>query len=164
MTAPSYYNCECTMKYQIREHIGDCVETVEASSLEEAREKAQEWLATGDYGDEEDYYSVTITDEEGNETDVELVAGGPTVPPCVSGKRHKWQSPHELVGGNEGNPGEFGCGAGQLRFLEVCCHCGRYRQTITKSVADQYPRTPERVTYHEADEESRLWAGLEGED
>lgn len=150
------------MKYQIRDHDSGCEETVDAASLEEAKEKAQEWLATGDYGDQEDYCHATIADEDGNETVVELVVGGPPEPPCVSGNHHEWESPYELVGGIRENPGVWGLDCGQLKILEVCCNCGRYRQTITKSLAGQYPCTPERVTYLEADEKSEAWAGLAG--
>lgn len=150
------------MKYEIYDHDSGCTETLEAASLEEAKEKAQAWLAACEYGDHaEDYYNVTITDEDGEETVVEFVVGGPPEPPCVSGEKHEWESPYELVGGIRENPGVWNLDGGQLKMLEVCCHCGRYRQTISKSLAGQYPRTPERVTYREADQESRIWAGLE---
>jgi hypothetical protein len=150
------------MKYRIREHDSDCEETVEASSLEEAIEMAQDWLSECEYAEHpEDYYEVTITDEDGDETVAEVVVGGPAEPPCVSGKEHEWESPYEVVGGIQENPGVwFHHQAGQLRMEEVCCHCGRYRQTITKSLDGQYPRTPERMTYRDANEKSRTWAGL----
>lgn len=37
---------------------------------------------------------------------------------------HDWQSPHELVGGCEENPGVWGMGGVRIQTVEVCSHCG----------------------------------------
>lgn len=152
------------MKYKISEIESGAAETVDASDFDEAVEKAQDWLDGGDWGEEEDYVSVKITDADGNEKKVELVVGGPTPPECMVGMGHKWESPHELLGGLRENPGVCGLQGTQLDITEVCGHCGYYRQTITKSSPNSYPRTPERVTYRKPDAKSLAWAGVENED
>jgi hypothetical protein len=43
---------------------------VDASDFDEAVEKAQDWLDGGDWGEEEDYVSIKITDADGNEKKV----------------------------------------------------------------------------------------------
>lgn len=145
------------MKYQILEHEGDCDTTVEADDIDGAIQQAKVWLAAGDWVDEESFVDVTITDSEGEETKVELVVGGMPPPACLKGKKHKWESPHEVVGGFEANPGEWSIGGGRFKFVEVCCQCGRYRTKKTESLPDHWPRTPERVTYSEPDEDSLAW-------
>ncbi len=148
------------MKYEIKEPEGDCDTTVEADNIEAAIKLAGAWLAEGDWGDKESFVDVTITDEEGHETKAEYIVGGAPPPACLKGKKHKWESPHEVVGGFEDNPGEWSIGGGRFKFVEVCCHCGRYRTKKTESLPDQWPRTPERVTYSEPDEKSLTWVAL----
>jgi len=147
------------MKYKIIEHETGCDKCVEATNLDEATDLALAWLWGGEWGEEEDYVSMTITDENGETTEVECIVGGPTEPVCHEDGEHDWESPYEIVGGLKENPGVWAFGGGQLKFDEVCCNCGRFRQTITESLNGQWPRTPERVTYSEPDKASLAWAG-----
>jgi hypothetical protein len=151
------------MKFEILEFESGETETVEASDLEEAKTRAQEWLDGGNWGDVEEYVEVKITDEAGTETTVELVVGAAPVPDCRKGSDHTWESPFELLGGLEENPGVWGLQGTQLKIIEVCCQCGCYRQTITKSTPDNYPREPERVTYRKPDKKSLAWVGSDGD-
>lgn len=54
----------------------------------------------------------------------------PTDPPCVSGQKHIWRSPHFLVGGLQETPGVFSDGAG-VRSEYACLRCGCGRSTET---------------------------------
>lgn len=51
-------------------------------------------------------------------------------PDCAEGLEHEWESPIEVVGGIESNPGVWGKGGGVVR-TEVCAHCGCERTTDT---------------------------------
>jgi hypothetical protein len=70
---------------------------------------------------------------------------------------HDWQSPHEVVGGCEENPGVHGHGGGVI-ITGVCAHCGKYKITDTWA---QNPETGEQgltsVEYEDADERSEQW-------
>lgn len=77
--------------------------------------------------------------------------------PDCSGDDHDWQSPIGVVGGIKENPGVCGNGGGVI-VMEVCAHCGRYRETNTWA---QRPDTGEQglteVSYRDADERSLEW-------
>lgn len=45
------------------------------------------------------------------------------VPPCLDDREHDWQSPVEIVGGIDENPGVFGHGGGVVIY-ECCMVCG----------------------------------------
>ena len=81
------------------------------------------------------------------------MVGGVREPECSEDER-EWQSPYELVGGLEENPGVWGMGGAQLRCEEVCAHCGMRRTTVTENTQNDIP---ERVSYRPADAESLAW-------
>lgn len=149
------------MKYKAKIEGGEFGETeIEASNLEQAEERAREWVREGDYTDfeQEEFVTFTIQDEKGEEWEFQQSVGGPVEPECEEAQEHNWQEPHALVGGgSEENPGVFSESNGQSRFEEVCCNCGRYRTRISASVPSANPQMPERVTYGEPDDESLRW-------
>jgi hypothetical protein len=94
-------------------------------------------LLTGIRGSEDSFVDVIVTDEESNETSIKCVVEGTHPSACLKCKKHKWESPHEVVGGFEENPGEWSIGGGRFKYVEVCCHCGCYRTKKTESLPDQ---------------------------
>jgi hypothetical protein len=54
----------------------------------------------------------------------------PKEPECTNENKHRWETPYELVGGIEENPGVWGSGGGVI-IKEVCIHCGCVRNTDT---------------------------------
>jgi hypothetical protein len=66
---------------------------------------------------------------ETDESDEATVVLHPAEPKC-SHAGHDWQSPYEIVGGLECNPGVWGHGGG-VKVEEVCMHCGCARLTDT---------------------------------
>lgn len=62
--------------------------------------------------------------------DSHKVAIEPAEPACSHGEGHDWQSPVEIVGGIDENPGVRGSGGGVI-IDECCMHCGCQRQTDT---------------------------------
>jgi len=87
----------------------------------------------------------------------------PREPDCEDGQTHDWQSPHEVVGGLEENPGVHGHGGGVV-ITEICAHCGLYRVTDTWA---QDRETGEQgltsVAYQEADDASSEWVSSRAE-
>ena len=94
-----------------------------------------------------------VRDERGDVYAVEIdrdsytIAIDPDEPACLDGENHDWQSPHEIVGGIESNPGVWGHGGGVV-ITECCVRCGCARITNTWA---QNPETGEQglqsVTY-----------------
>lgn len=135
---------------------------IEADSAEEG---AREYVAGGDWraeGDGTTWVTVTVTDEDGDDSSYTITVD-PDEPPCVDGEAHDWQSPLEVVGGIDENPGVWGHGGGVI-MTEVCRHCGRYQ------VIDTWAQNPEggeqgltSTVYRDADEESLAWIHQEAE-
>ena len=74
----------------------------------------------------------------------------------------QWESPHELVGGCEENPGVFGSGGG-VEITEVDAKSGVYRITNTWDCSvGPVPR--ETVRYLDADEASEAWVAERAEE
>lgn len=140
------------MKYVCTD--GNADVEIEADS---AREAAEEYVETGDWGVIEKTFWVDIyaTDEDGEETIV-TVTTHPPEPECVEAS-HEWASPYSLLGGCRENPGVWGHGGGIIS-KEVCRHCGVYRTSDTWA---QDPNTGaqglESISYDEADEASAEW-------
>lgn len=112
-------------------------------AAEDAEDAAREYVDGGDYQDDEGtvyvevhaYRRGTVLDVDGDEVELILdsewhtITVEPEEPECTSGE-HDWQSPHEIVGGIEENPGVQGNGGGVI-IHEVCMHCGCGRTTDT---------------------------------
>lgn len=121
---------------------GNC--EVEFPDAESGEAAAQEYVEGGDWGSDENKtfwigvcawrkgFTVEDGEVEEVETDSEAhtIEVNPTEPECEHEDGHDWQSPHELVGGCESNPGVWG-NAGGVVINEVCIHCGCGRTTDT---------------------------------
>lgn len=106
--------------------------------------------------DDEETYEETYGEERHT---VECTVAEPA---CANEHEHDWQSPYDLLGGLEENPGVQGKGGGVI-IREVCRHCGQYRVTDTwaqdESTGEQGLTS---VEYQDADDDSLAWvAGLE---
>ncbi|WP_026332133.1 hypothetical protein [Thioalkalivibrio sp. ALE16] len=150
-------------KYQEESGHSETIPNVQ--TMVEAREVAKEWLKDGDWGVERKtlYAEATVfeieEDEDGEETTLDQanVHGriDPDEPDCREDE-HDWQSPHELLGGMEENPGVWGHGGG-VTITEVCAHCGMYRVTDTWDQS-QGPEPVETIEYRDADDTSLAWS------
>jgi hypothetical protein len=90
-----------------------------------------------------------LTDEEDSET----ITVDPSEPQCEERDEHDWQSPIELVGGVNENPGVHGSGGGAI-IHEVCLHCA------AKKITDTWAQNPatgqegfESVSYEDPDDD-----------
>lgn len=144
---------------------GGSEETIQAKSLDEACERAEEWTREGDWDTSNGTVFVTVY-IEGVTRDESLHATfsiDPPEPRCLDKTNHDWQSPHEVVGGLTENPGVWSHGGG-IVSTEVCAHCARYRKYDTWA---QNPSTGEQglesTTYEEADEDSQAWVDSQQE-
>jgi len=144
----------------------------EFPEMDTAREAAEEYVETGDWNDVEETFWVdvrvwkkgTVVDEDGEETTLRInqesfsIAVEPDEPDCDSDEGcHEWESPYEVLGGLEENPGCFGHG-GSVILHYVCRHCGMYR------IVDHWATDPctgaqglISVKYDSADETSLEW-------
>lgn len=111
-------------------------EKFSATSEQEAREYAEEWIREGDWDTSSGEtfwvhgHLFTLSDD-GSEEDSERITVriDPEVPECTE-TEHDWQSPHDIVGGLVENPGVWGHGGGVI-INEVCLNCGCKRVTDT---------------------------------
>ncbi len=102
-----------------------------ATSGREAKEIAESQMerwSDGEGDPKTEWHDATLTGEDGTDTSL-TVRVDPAEPDCSAGK-HDWQSPHDIVGGCESNPGVHGHGGGVV-ITEVCVHCGCSRTTDT---------------------------------
>lgn len=148
---------QCTYSLRIDgEVVGDDYPTIEA-----AREAA---LEEGDASKWETSTETTWTDvqiieaEDGYEdvvVDTVVVTTDPEEPDCTDDEDHDWQSPVDIVGGCEENPGVFGSGGG-VHIHEVCLHCGCERIIDTwaqrRDTGEQGLRSVEYIEGKYADE------------
>ena len=108
---------------------------------------AQSYVDGGDWGDGTATCWVKVwTWRMGINADGDIVQIGrdsqkitvePDEPECVEGQEHDWQSPQELVGGCDENPGVYGSGGG-VTIYEVCmiCGCGKVTDTWAQDPND----------------------------
>lgn len=106
---------------------------------------------------------VAALDDEGEETgEVEFVAvecgEDEPEPCCVDEAGHDWQSPHEVVGGSDSNPGVWSVGGTAIEVKHCCSRCGRYRRE-TAYGSQRNPGQCDSVEYLPADDDSRAWIG-----
>ena len=161
----NYHVSECGYQYQ----------TVKAPSAETALEMAKSEFDPLAYPQDADEPKTTwvdvevrLADADGCKNDCQPDTCGncspqyeratitiePIAPDCPGGD-HDWESPVEIVGGIEDNPGVWGQGAGVI-ITTVCRHCGIYQIINTW---DQRTNTGEQglesTLYKPADEKSR---------
>jgi hypothetical protein len=128
-----------------------------------AASAAQKYVSEGSWTtDKTSWVSVYVQEvdddgEEIGEREWFKITIEPTEPECDGEHDHDWQSPHEVLGGLEVNPGVWGHGGG-VKIKEVCAHCGHYRITDTwaqdRSDGEQ---GLESVEYESADYVSMQW-------
>ena len=131
---------------------------IETNTPQEAAEK---YVAGGSWGNHSETIWVVVSVMEKSSSEPNpvwiKVPVDPEEPPCDDPADHDWQSPHQVVGGLEENPGVFGHGGGAKK-ITVCAHCGMYR------VWDGWATDPEdgeqgleSISYLVADEKSLAW-------
>lgn len=107
--------------------------TFEAASAEEALAEARSNVDRANYFEEGGtlWIAIEVRCELTGEESSETVACTPDEPDCERGSTaHDWQSPFEILGGTQENPGVWGRGGGVL-IEEVCMICGCGRTTDT---------------------------------
>jgi hypothetical protein len=111
---------------------------------ESGREAAEEYVSDGDWGDDSstgwvrvNYWQECVSvGDEGKVIRGKTSEGSHKVtieaqePECSHKGGHDWQSPHEILGGLEENPGVWGHGGGVV-IHEICAHCGQRKITDT---------------------------------
>ena len=122
----------------------------------EAAEKMKRIMEACENFDESNstiWYSAELRNDEGEIIDGIQIEKHPEEPPCTKSE-HDWQTPHEIVGGSEVNPGYHG----NHKYTEVCAHCGVYKDEDQDAMD---PDTGERgltsISYREADDVSLEW-------
>jgi hypothetical protein len=143
----NYLESDEERTWEIREAGNSWGHTYEAVTVDEALSEAAGNMNYSDYVSSCDndvnrgtifctiYAYCEETGEEGSTT----VALEPEEPECEK-TNHDWQSPYDLLGGLEENPGVWGKGGGVI-IREVCMHCGCERVTDTWA---QNPETGEQ--------------------
>lgn len=114
---------------------GNCELTFECDTGEEA---ATRYVKGGDWGVTNSTTWVNVSAwQTGIDADGDLVRMyeewhkvtiDPKEPDCYNNEDHEWESPYELLGGLEENPGVWGHGGGAW-CETVCLRCGCRRQT-----------------------------------
>jgi len=125
-------------------------------------EAAQHYVEICDWGESTKTICIRVStyykDEDGEPYDEEFhtFEFDPKEPKCNSDD-HDWQSPIEVVGGIEENPGVIGHGGGAI-ITEVCSHCGIYRITNTcEQNSENGEIVSNSIEYLEADLISINW-------
>lgn len=141
--------------YEIRDESGSweiesCPSTLDDDVAESVRD--------GDWGDDRGawWWHGYVSCEADGYSDRHTVEMSAAEPDCSSSE-HDWESPHEVVGGCEENPGVQGRGGGVI-IREVCAHCGAYRITDTWAQdRDTGEQGLHSVDYEPADDDSLAW-------
>jgi hypothetical protein len=125
-------------EYTFRDEDGE-TETGVFATYTDAKDGARAWVRRGqwDTTNGTTWVSVRIAcetdpgyDGHGSEDEDRLTVNVDPVEPGCSERAHDWQSPVEIVGGIEENPGVVGHGGGVI-ISECCMHCGCKRTTDT---------------------------------
>lgn len=113
---------------------------IEYDSDTTAKDAAQDYVSSGDWGEIEETSWVTVytyrkgVNDRGEVVQVDQrshkIELSPPEPECVEGHEHIWKSPHSIVGGLKENPGVYGHGGGVV-IHEVCMICGCKKTTDT---------------------------------
>lgn len=104
------------------------------------------------------YVACPATGEQSS-TSVEIV---PAEPACSIADEHDWQTPYEIVGGLEENPGVFGHGGGVITHA-VCMHCGCGRATDTWATDPETGRQGLTSVSYDRGKYSRELAAMQGD-
>lgn len=125
------------MRWTVRDDAGSETE-IDVDSLAEAKEKAEEWVRDGEWGDEGAVVHVDATAEdfESFVLDVVIEPDEDAIDPnsrthCFDEHTHLWERPYSVVGGCKENPGVWSIEGGVFAFLDVC-RCGAHRHSYSK--------------------------------
>lgn len=160
---------------------GGVTQDISAVSLEDAIEKGRDWIEDGEWSgcrEDGDIIRLGITldacvrkithdvggDDITEEQDAHDCSGSYSdpEPECEEGGGdddggHDWQSPHELVGGIDDNPGVWATGGTSMRFATVCGRCGCYRTENRVGCQRNADDADATVEYRDADDDSKAW-------
>lgn len=129
-------------EYVLRDMDG-AEKAIQAEGLRDAKDQAKDWVQGGSYGDIEStiWVDVDICEQEEDGSLITVatvtVAIDPEEPPCLpdeederlaafpidAGEKHRWRTPHRIVGGSKENPGVWGHAGGTMG-VSVCTRCG----------------------------------------
>lgn len=119
-------------KYELREQ-GFAFDTVDADDVDAALDGVE--LDYSDYaGNDHEPKTIfveiaAVNADDSDDSDRRTFKLEPDEPRC-SAAQHDWQSPLEIVGGIQENPGVYGHGGG-VTIDECCMHCGCRKFTDT---------------------------------
>ena len=133
---------------------------------ESGRDAAQSYVDGGEWGHIESGVTIDVCVwREGDTVRVNEQEHSVTIlpdePDCAEAEdgSHEWQSPQELVGGCDSNPGVWATGGTSFEYLTVCSHCGMFlRETSSgtqrnpgdaEKTAEYLPATPESLAWVE---------------
>lgn len=135
----AYLDSDEEREYAVRAADGGDTEIVCAPAG--VKGEAEAWIRDGEYGQHDDdaetcwvrvCWSPVIAERYDGGRDwaaSATVTIDPDEPECDHPDgQHDWQTPHDIVGGCESNPGCWGHGGG-VRGIEVCMYCGCGRHT-----------------------------------
>ena len=141
---------DCMRDYQIGCEHGS-VEIVRASSIDEAKDLASDWIRSGDWETKQEvgvYVMplLRLSDEEELERTWFTVEVGedPQEPDCAK-DAHDWRG----VGGLSENPGVWSVGGTTMDYLAKCAHCGCQRHE-RRYGAQRNPGQMDEISYREA--------------
>jgi len=134
-------------------------EIIEAEDNSAAESRASNWIKDGSW-DGKFMADVTIQEVDdlqediGNSWGISVEVGDDPKPPdCREDHDHKWDSPVEVVGGIDENPGVWSTGGTTIVFKTVCRHCGVYKKE-TAYGSQRNPGQCDTVEYIDPDEAS----------
>lgn len=137
-------------------------ETIQALDDADANQQAIDMVTDAWDGSGRTTWTDVVVIDDTGDYETLTVQVDPPAPMCSHEGGHDWQSPLEVVGGCESNPGVQGKGGGVV-IKEVCAHCGNYRITDTWAQRpDNCEEGHRTVSYRKPDACSRAW--LEGDD
>ena len=142
-------------------------ETIEADSMDEAKERAAASWRAGSW-DDKCLVAVCICelDDDGDVVDsdsIEVECGDDPEPPeCTCEDGHDWVRPVEVVGGCTENPGVWSTGGTSMVFLSVCTHCGCYKRE-TSYGTQRNPGQCDSIEYLDPDDSSLAWIAANAE-
>jgi len=159
-----------TKRYQAREESG-ATEIVEADSIQDAINQAEEWVADGSYDERVmvrfSVYEIDEDDEQvedGESYTGEVEAGPqPEAPECTDGAEHDWQSPYEVLGGLRENPGVWSTGGTSFVHKYVCATCGTYKTERSTGAQRNPGEMAETIEYAPANDRSLAWVAEQGD-
>lgn len=136
---------------------------VEFPEAESASEAAQLYVGGGGWGNDDDSFAIVVytwmrnyvgdeyVDEEDRESHLVVVHPDEPECPATTDGKHRWGSPHELVGGIESNPGLWAGNGCSIVSVDVCLCCGLGRRSGSASQGVETEHDHDWIRYDAAD-------------